>query len=175
MNWLVTDPWTRVNDQWSKNINTVPGSPEKDSIIDGDHTQYPPADQDQHALYYSIALDLVNETVYNYPYPCITEKMLRPIACKRMFIVVGPQGILKLLRSYGFRTFGNIIDESYDTVSEPNARFVAVMNAFEDFCHKPLNDIQTWMQDNQDLFEHNFAVLQQLKQNEFERFKRQFS
>jgi hypothetical protein len=172
--WLVTSPWTRINDRWAKDIDTSPGQPEKDSIIDGHHLQYPPADQDQNVLYRSIALDLVNETVYNYPYPCITEKTLRPIACKRMFIIVGPQGILDLLHSYGFRTFNDIVDESYDTITEPNARFVAVMTAFEEFCNIPLATVQTWMQDNQDIFEHNFTALQQLKQTEFERFKRQF-
>ena len=175
MSWVITVPWTRVNDHWATTIDTQPGAPEKDCVIDADHTQYPPADQDQSALYHSVTLDLVNETVYNYPYPCVTEKTLRPIACKRMFIIVGPSGMLELLHSYGFQTFSDIIDENYDSISEPNARFIAVMDAFEKFCKIPLDEIRTWMLINQQRFEHNFAVLQQLKQNEFERFKRQFA
>lgn len=175
MTWLITDPWTRVNDHWARNINTAPGVPEKDSVIDGHHLQYPTSDQDQNVLYHSIALDLVNETVYNYPYPCVTEKTLRPIACKRMFMIVGPPGMLALLQSLGFQTFGDVIDESYDAIQDPNDRFVAVMAAFEEFCRRPLASVTDWMHQHHTRFEQNFSVLQNLKQTEFERFKRQFS
>jgi hypothetical protein len=35
-----------------------------------------------------------------------------------MFIIVGPKGIIRRLQSFGFKTFSDFIDESYD--SEPD-------------------------------------------------------
>ena len=35
------------------------------------------------------------------------------------FIVLGPKGILKQLRSHGFKTFGEFWDESYDDIDDP--------------------------------------------------------
>jgi hypothetical protein len=34
------------------------------------------------------------------------------------FVLVGTQGCLKYLRSYGFKTFGDVWDESYDDESD---------------------------------------------------------
>lgn len=48
----------------------------------------------------------------------LTEKTLRPIACGHPFMLVAGPGALEYLRSYGFKTFGDCIDESYD--SEPD-------------------------------------------------------
>jgi hypothetical protein len=48
----------------------------------------------------------------------LTEKTFKPIALGMPFIMVGTQGSLEYLRSYGFRTFGDIWDESYDLAND---------------------------------------------------------
>jgi hypothetical protein len=48
----------------------------------------------------------------------LTEKTLRPIACGHPFMLVAGPRALEYLRSYGFKTFSDYIDESYDC--EPN-------------------------------------------------------
>ena len=51
----------------------------------------------------------------------ITEKIGKCLFAKRIFILIAGVGILRYLRSLGFRTFhGDIVDESYD--DEPNDR-----------------------------------------------------
>ena len=47
-----------------------------------------------------------------------TEKIVKPILAKRLFVVCSGQYYLRNLRKLGFRTFHDIIDESYD--AEPN-------------------------------------------------------
>lgn len=47
-----------------------------------------------------------------------SEKVLKPCAFKHPFVVWARPGYLEWLRTWGFNTFNNIIDESYD--SEPD-------------------------------------------------------
>jgi len=54
------------------------------------------------------------ETVYWGKRLHLTEKTFKPIALEMPFILVAPAHSLEYLRSYGFKTFGNVIDESYD-------------------------------------------------------------
>ena len=63
-------------------------------------------------------LYLVTETVAAGRRQHLTEKTFKPIALGMPFVIVGTQGCLKYLRSYGFKTFGDFWDESYD--DEPN-------------------------------------------------------
>jgi hypothetical protein len=44
----------------------------------------------------------------------LTEKTFKAIALEMPFILVATGGSLEYLRSYGFKTFDGIIDESYD-------------------------------------------------------------
>lgn len=159
-------PWTRVNEKWiNSNIDhSLINSSFKHKLISGkpgsDDTRFQPD------FYKKIALDIVAETVYNYPYPCITEKTLRPIACKKMFIIVGPANVLQLLRNKGFRTFDDIVDESYDSIFDPNERFVRVQKSILDFVSRPLEEIQSIYKQKMDVFEHNFQRLVLLEELE---------
>lgn len=59
-------------------------------------------------------LYLVTESVATGRRHHLTEKSFKPIAMGMPFVIVGSQGSLAYLRSYGFRTFGELWDESYD-------------------------------------------------------------
>jgi len=63
-------------------------------------------------------LYLVTETVATGRRHHLTEKTFKPIAMGMPFIIVGTKGSLEYLRSYGFRTFEGIWDESYDTAED---------------------------------------------------------
>jgi hypothetical protein len=71
--------------------------------------------------------DVVLETLIDDHRLHLTEKTLRPIACGKPFILTATHGSLEYLRSYGFRTFGNYIDESYDLIEDPYQRLQAVI------------------------------------------------
>ena len=59
-------------------------------------------------------LYLVTETVATGRRHHLTEKIFKPICLQMPFVVAGTCGSLAYLRSYGFRTFGHLWDETYD-------------------------------------------------------------
>jgi sulfur relay (sulfurtransferase) DsrC/TusE family protein len=63
-------------------------------------------------------LYLVTETVATGHRLHLTEKTFKPIALGMPFVIVGTKGSLEYLRSYGFRTFEGIWDESYDNAED---------------------------------------------------------
>jgi hypothetical protein len=168
-NLLIPSPLTRVNDFFSRDasIDASPVlAPKKTPIVqslpNSLKTRY------QADFYQQIACDLVVETVFDYPYPYISEKTLRPIACKRMFIVLGPSGLLSLLHAKGFTTFNDIIDESYDNVLDPTERFKLVITEVRKFCDLSPKDIRQYLKKNQQKIDSNFYTLINLQQRELQ-------
>lgn len=77
--------------------------------------------------HYSVcAIDLVLETILDDPRLHLTEKILRPIACGKPFILASTMGALQYLKDYGFETFADHIDESYDSIVDPLERLRAI-------------------------------------------------
>lgn len=174
-NIIQLSPRTRVNDLFvcSPEIDAAP------PLVSTQHWLITggPNDKDtrfQADFYRQIACDIVVETVFDYPYPYISEKTLRSFACKRMLIVLGPVGVLKLLRSKGFETFDDIIDENYDLINDPVERFFAVVNEVNKFCNLPLDTIKLYMKTNIKKFDHNFLILQNLHDIELQQIATQF-
>jgi hypothetical protein len=81
---------------------------------------------------------LVTETVFNYPYSFRTEKIWKPIAVGHPFIAVANQGFYRDLHNLGFKTFGHVIDESFDTISDSQARIERIAAVVEDLCQQDL-------------------------------------
>ena len=71
-----------------------------------------------------------------------TEKILKPIANFQPFIVFGSPGELQLLRDEGFATCSPFIDESYDEIEDPVARFHAAFSEFERLCALPVEALE---------------------------------
>ena len=72
-------------------------------------------------IYNQSAYSIVTETAYNYNF--YTEKIVKPILGKRLFVVFAAAGYLKGLHSVGVKTFGDIIDESYDLEQNDETRW----------------------------------------------------
>ena len=68
---------------------------------------------------------LVTETCFNENLR-ITEKIVKPIINYHPFVIVGSPGCLDLLKFYGFKTFSDFWDESYDTIKNPYDRFLEI-------------------------------------------------
>jgi hypothetical protein len=72
--------------------------------------------------YEATDIEVVLETLFDDTRLHLTEKSLRPIACAQPFILAGTHGSLEYLRSYGFKTFSDVWDESYDQCVDPEER-----------------------------------------------------
>jgi len=58
---------------------------------------------------------------------CHSEKILKPCAYRHPFITWAPAGYLTWLRSWGFETFDNCIDESYDQEEDDGKRLTMII------------------------------------------------
>jgi hypothetical protein len=86
------------------------------------------------------AIEVVLETLFDDSRHHLTEKILRPIACGRPFMLASTAGSLQYLRQYGFQTFHGLIDESYDLITDPHMRLTAIvqeMKRINDLDYKP--------------------------------------
>lgn len=77
---------------------------------------------------------VVTETVFYYDKLHLTEKIFKPIVSKQPFMLLAAPGNLEYLRSYGFKTFEGIIDESYDKITDNDLRTEAVVNQLAWYC-----------------------------------------
>jgi hypothetical protein len=100
-------------------------------------------------------LYLVTETVATGRRWHLTEKTFKPIALGMPFVIVGTQGSLEYLRSYGFRTFGDIWDESYDTCSD-DIRIQKIADLLKDLDQKSQQEKQQLFEAARPIIEHNW-------------------
>jgi hypothetical protein len=96
--------------------------------------------------YYSI----VAET--HYPRTFFTEKTAKPLLAHRLFVLFGAYRQLEKLRSFGFETFGAVIDESYD--SEPDD-YIRWKMAFEQVVELSKNNPEKVLKKIDDVLTHN--------------------
>ena len=67
-------------------------------------------------LFLDTCIHIVTETSFEENELFLSEKIIKPIVMYQPFIVLGPMGYLKRLKGYGFKTFSDFWDESYDEI-----------------------------------------------------------
>jgi hypothetical protein len=97
-------------------------------------------------------LHIVNETVWQDKIH-FTEKVFKPIVLHQPFVVLQAPGSLEYLRSYGFKTFGDWWDESYDTIEDPQLRMQAIADIVNWI---PSQDLYRMRNEMSGILEHNF-------------------
>lgn len=114
--------------------------------------------QDGHAsmdLYLQCWLEVVAETCYDDLW-FYTEKTVKPMVTASPFLVLSAPGYLGYLKNYGFRTFGNLIDEKYDTVVNLTDRARALIGVLHDIC---TNGAESFYNSSNEIRKHNFDRL----------------
>jgi hypothetical protein len=74
-------------------------------------------------VYNNTAYSAIAETCWQDNFAFFTEKTAKPIMARRLFVVFAGRGYLANLRRLGFKTFGDIIDESYDQETDALVRW----------------------------------------------------
>jgi hypothetical protein len=100
-------------------------------------------------------LYLVTETVATGCRHHLTEKTFKPIAMGMPFVLVGTKGSLEYLRSYGFRTFEGIWDESYD-LEEDDVRIQRIASLLRSLDELSTEGKQELFDQCQEIIEHNW-------------------
>jgi hypothetical protein len=88
--------------------------------------------------YIDTYFSLVSETVFTYPYSFRTEKIWKPIAMGHPFIAVANCGFYRDIHNLGFKTFGHILDESFDQIEDNQERLERIATVVEDLCQQDL-------------------------------------
>lgn len=69
------------------------------------------------------------ETAIHNDFAMFSEKEAKPIVAQRPFIIFGVCGHLKAFRSLGFKTFSDVIDESYDLIPGKKDRWLKALDS----------------------------------------------
>ena len=96
------------------------------------------------------------ETVYFGARSHITEKTFKAIALEMPFVLVAPAGSLAYMRAYGFRTFGDVIDESYDEETDDMRRLEKIAKLLRDLNQLTISERQQLHRAMLPAVEHNF-------------------
>jgi hypothetical protein len=103
------------------------------------------------------SFSVVLETVFDQRIH-LTEKTLRPIACGHPFLLVAGPGALKLLRSYGFKTFQGYINESYDDIHDNQERLLEIINEMDRITKLPIHQLINLIESCRAIAEYNKSV-----------------
>jgi hypothetical protein len=122
--------------------------------------------------YIDTYFSLVTETVFDYPYSFRTEKIWKPVAMAHPFVAVANRGYYKDMHNLGFRTFGHLIDESFDQIDSGQDRIERISAVIEDLCQQ---DLASFLKECYNTCKYNQQHLTHMRskvRNEFpDRFK----
>lgn len=132
-------------------------------ILDlNDWNPYPmPITSDVLSNFYNNSLfSIVAETYFYSNTIHLTEKTFKPIINHHPFIMVSAPHTLKIIRSFGFKTFGDIIDERYDDIEDHDERFNYIV--------KIIKDMSTWSNERivkvsekiKEIVDYNYDLIQ---------------
>jgi hypothetical protein len=119
------------------------------------HIRYPVSRQIPSSIYQNSYYSIVAETNWN-QYVFSTEKTVKPLFARRLFVMFSAQHHLKQLQEYGFKTFSSVIDESYDNEVDDELRWDM---AFDQIIALSNMD-PIWVQEKiKDILEHNYTLI----------------
>jgi hypothetical protein len=99
---------------------------------------------------------IVTETVFYYDKLHLTEKIFKPIVSKQPFMLLAAPGNLAYLKSYGFKTFDSVIDETYDTIQDNDLRTEAVVRQLHWYCNLTPGEKTDIIKQLEPVIQHNF-------------------
>ena len=102
----------------------------------------------------STTFNIVSETIVH-DEVFMTEKIWKPIIAGQLFIVHGKCHYLEDLRLLGFQTYGDFIDESYDSIESLEQRTDAVAEICRELKEKSYTQLYT---DTEEIREHNQKI-----------------
>ena len=124
-------------------------------------------DQNMTDLYANSYFNIVLETmidVDNSGGQFVTEKTFKPIFNNQFFVAVSSEDHLRHLRDLGYQTFGRCIDETYDSITNNQDRFEAVLDltksligSGQDRLHQLYQDLAPEIHHNAQLFQSGMA------------------
>jgi hypothetical protein len=100
-------------------------------------------------------IQIVPETIFDTEKVHLTEKVFKPIVMYQPFIIMSGCGSLEYLRSYGFKTFSSLWDESYDLEKDSNKRFNKIITLINSLNSMDTNEFNEIMLKSREIVDFN--------------------
>ena len=121
------------------------------------------ATQEMHSCWLSLFRQTFNSLLYHVTETSffgkklhLTEKTFKPIAMGMPFVLASTAGSLEYLRSYGFKTFGHLWDESYDKETDDFSRLDMIAKLLKDLDRRPRLEKQKIFEECLPIIRHNW-------------------
>jgi hypothetical protein len=121
--------------------------------------------------YIDTYFSLVTETVFSGTNSFRTEKIWKPIMMGHPWIAVANRSFYRDLRNMGFRTFNDVVDESFDLIDNPHDRIERISQVVKDLC---TSNLTQFMLQCKDTCKYNQQVLLDYQINHVSKFPQQF-
>lgn len=122
-------------------------------------------------FYIDTYFSVITETNYDKSFRYFTEKIYKQLLVGQPFIAVGCYKFYGFLHDQGYKTFGHLIDETFDDIEDNNQRLEHIANSIQELCSQDLNAFllksKEICQYNQQVYleklgRHNFTVYNKL-------------
>lgn len=107
---------------------------------------------------------VINEPNYAYPFPLFSEKVIHSIILEKPFIIVGPAGTIKYLKSLGFETFDRWWREDYDSVIDHTQRLIEILKLIDNINKVSIDEIREMYKEMSTVLNHNKQQLTRIKE-----------
>ena len=176
---IYTKPFSRAKDKIPVSTHLIKLFHQNTAILDIDYRDISitsgPNENDFEAPWLAETfLNIVTETVFDYPYPYLSEKTFKCFWHLSPFIIVGAANSLRYLKSIGFKTFDQWFDESYDDITDPIKRLDNILQTLNSIskwslsqCQDVYNSMETVLSYNLQHYQTHFCqdLLAKTKQN----------
>jgi uncharacterized protein YggL (DUF469 family) len=115
------------------------------------------------AAYIDTYFSMVTETIYDYPHTFRTEKIWKPMIMGHPFVVAANRGYYKDLHAAGFKTFGHLIDETFDQIDDPKDRANKIVDVVADICY---NGAASFLEAARSVCKYNYQQLREHNRRE---------
>jgi hypothetical protein len=116
---------------------------------------------DENYVFRDIFLWVAGETYIPDGHTKFSEKTVKAILYERPFVSYGNPGILKYLKKFGFRTFSDYWDESYDDIKDDDIKIEKISLIIQDLCKKDLTELNKMYINMKPILQHNKKLLQE--------------
>jgi len=106
--------------------------------------------------HHKFKIHIVAETVFDSNKSVhLTEKVFKPMIMSQPFILFANAGSLQYLKRYGFKTFNDLWDESYDDEQDHNKRYMLILNLIRKLCRLPNREFLNLLERASDIVDYN--------------------
>jgi hypothetical protein len=86
----------------------------------------------------------------------ISEKTIHPLFSKKPFLIFAAPYFLKELKKFGFKTFSEYWDESFDEIEDPKERLEKYLQTVDSILSKDISELQKMHRAMENILHHNY-------------------